>query len=216
MADDSVVAASRRPCDIPSEDGASRCDFETVYREFDAPLRRFVRSRVRDEAAAQDVLQEVYLRVHSRIHSLRDCGKLSSWLYRIARNSIVDHFHSRRPAEELSETWPAPGDPCEDDAICELAKGLSSMVDALPKKYAEALRLALDEGLTQEEIGLRLGLSHTGAKSRVQRARGMLRDMLLECCHFELDRFGRVIDYQERCCCCAPARAASAARRRSE
>jgi RNA polymerase sigma-70 factor, ECF subfamily len=181
-----------------------RCDSESVYERFDAPLRRFVRSRVRDRDAADDVLQDVYLRVHSRLHTVRDCAKLSSWLYQVARNAIVDHYRARRPAVDLPDALPSPADPCEDDVQCELAAGLAPMIESLPERYREALRLTVGEGLTQAELAARLGLSLSGAKSRVQRARDQLERMLLECCHFELDRFGHVIGYAEHCACCAP------------
>jgi RNA polymerase sigma-70 factor (ECF subfamily) len=189
-----------------------RCDFEHVYGSFDAPLRRLVRSRIRDAAAAEDVLQEVYLKVHSRLHTLRDCARLPAWLHRIARNAIVDHYRSRRPLEPLSEELPDRADPCADDLICELAAGLAPMIATLPAKYRQALRLTLDEGLTREEVAGRLGLSVSGAKSRVQRARDLLGERLLDCCHFELDRFGHPIDYRERCPCCSGGRRGAAGR----
>jgi RNA polymerase sigma-70 factor (ECF subfamily) len=59
------------------------------------------------------------------------------------------------------------------------------------------------QGLTQKELGERLGLSFSGAKSRVQRAREKLKQQLLACCHFELDRRGHVINYQPKCQCCS-------------
>ncbi len=59
------------------------------------------------------------------------------------------------------------------------------------------------QGLSQKDLANRLGISYSGAKSRVQRARRMVRDMLMICCHFEFDRRGTVIDYYEHCCCCA-------------
>ena len=70
-----------------------------------------------------------------------------------------------------------------------------------------ALVLTEFEGLTQVEMAEELGLSVSGAKSRVQRARAMLRDDLLECCHFEFDRLGHVIDYEPRPRCCPRSRA---------
>jgi RNA polymerase sigma-70 factor (ECF subfamily) len=60
------------------------------------------------------------------------------------------------------------------------------------------------QGLSQKQLADNLGISLSGAKSRVQRARDKLRDMLLSCCHFELDRRGRILDYYQRCCCCHP------------
>jgi RNA polymerase sigma-70 factor, ECF subfamily len=180
-----------------------RCEFEHIYQAFDAPLRRFVRSRIRDEAAAEDVLQEVYLRIHTRIGTLRECRRLPGWIFQIARNAVIDHHRGRRPAEPLSDTLPSPADPGDDEVTRELALGLGPMIEALPAEYREALALTLHQGLTQQQLAQRLGLSLSGAKSRVQRARGRLKDMLLECCHFEFDRQGRIVDFVERCCCCA-------------
>jgi len=53
------------------------------------------------------------------------------------------------------------------------------------------------------ELAARLGISISGAKSRVQRARQKVKDMLLTCCHYEFDRRGAILEYRQRCCCCA-------------
>jgi RNA polymerase sigma-70 factor, ECF subfamily len=76
------------------------------------------------------------------------------------------------------------------------------MVLALPDQDRQALILTEYQGLTQKEFGERQGLSFSGAKSRVQRAREKLKQELLACCHFELDRRGHILDYQPRCDCC--------------
>jgi RNA polymerase sigma-70 factor (ECF subfamily) len=82
------------------------------------------------------------------------------------------------------------------------------MVDRLPEPYREAIILTEYEGRTQKELAEYLGISLSGAKSRVQRAREKLKIMLLECCYFEFDRRGKVIDYHSRsepcliCSCC--------------
>ncbi len=77
-----------------------------------------------------------------------------------------------------------------------LAPFLSFLIEGLPSNYREALTLTELDGLTQVEMGRRLGLSPSGAKSRVQRGRAMVREQLLDCCHVELDRRRRVIDFQ--------------------
>ena len=190
----------------PVEDGddaAGRCDPAHIYEQFDAPLRRFVAARVGDADAAADILQDIYLRIHSRLDTLRDCRALPGWLFQVARHAVIDHLRSRRPAAELTEDLPAPEDPGGDDELRELALGLVPMIEELPGKYREALLLTLHQGLSRDELAQRLGITRSGAKSRVQRARDLLRDRLLECCHFELDQRGGIISYEERCCCCA-------------
>jgi RNA polymerase sigma-70 factor (ECF subfamily) len=69
--------------------------------------------------------------------------------------------------------------------ITDLFPAVRTMVKSLPKQDRQALVLTEFQGLTQKEYGERLGLSFSGAKSRVQRAREKLKQMLLECCHVE-------------------------------
>ncbi len=78
------------------------------------------------------------------------------------------------------------------------------MIEELPEPYRQAPLMTEYQGLTQKQLAESQGLSLSGAKSRVQRAREKLRDMLLQCCHFEFDRRGGIVDYYERCCCCHP------------
>ena len=79
------------------------------------------------------------------------------------------------------------------------------MARALPPMYAQAIALVDFEGLSFDEAARRMSVSVSGAKSRVQRARKMIRDSLLRCCHFVFDRYGTIIDYYPACCCCSSA-----------
>jgi len=184
----------------------SRADLrlETIWDQYSAQLLAFIRSRVADECEAEDLLQEVFLRIHLNLCCLQDLSKLESWVYQITRNAIIDYYRSRRDTFELRETLPAESDFDEEDAESELAPSLKELINELPAAYREALILTEYQGLSQKELAQRVGISLPGAKSRVQRARQMIRDMLLNCCHFELDRRGRIIDYHELCCCCNP------------
>ncbi len=176
---------------------------EQVWEAFHPRLKQFILKRIPDEQQAEDVLQEVFLKIHTRIDTLRDQEKLQSWLYQIARNAISDYYRAHRETVELAEALLLPQEPAvEDDVVKDLIPSVKAMIESLPDEYRQALLLTEYEGLTQRELAERLGLSLSGAKSRVQRAREKLRQMLLDCCHFEFDRLGRVIDYQPKCDCC--------------
>src|SRR5712692_7822073 len=124
-------------------------------------------------------------------------------MYQIARNAIADYYREQKATVELPRLLLAPEEPVfEDDVIKDLIPSVKAMVESLPGEYREALILTEYEGLTQRELAERLGLSLSGAKSRVQRAREKLKAMILDCCHFEFDRFGKIIDYQPNCACC--------------
>ncbi len=178
---------------------------EQVWEAFHLPLRQFIRKRLSDEATTEDVLQDVFLKIHQHIETLKDTKKLESWVYQITRNAIIDSY---RRKEKQTETLDGPEmaemteDLPDDDIMTELFPAVRAMVKSLPEQDRQALILTEYQGLTQKEFGERLGLSFSGAKSRVQRAREKLKQMLLDCCHFEVDRRGHVIDYQPRCQCC--------------
>ena len=176
---------------------------EQLWETFSAPLHHFILRRVPDPHSAEDILQDVFLKIHTRIDTLHQQDRVSAWIYQIARNAIADYYRAQRPISELSEGLIAPDDMLEEDVVRELLPCVAAMVDALPDTYREALRLTEYEGMSQKELGERLGISFSGAKSRVQRARGKIKQQLLDCCHFELDHAGRIIDYQPHCACCA-------------
>jgi RNA polymerase sigma-70 factor (ECF subfamily) len=177
-------------------------DTESVYREFDAQLRRFIKGRVRDADAAEDILQDVYLRIHNGLGRLRSGDRLEAWIYSVARNAIIDHYRRPRIAGELPEELAEPEEE-ERDAMSSLSSSLRSLLACLPADYRQAIEMTEFEGLTQAEMGRRTGLSLSGAKSRVQRARVKLAQALLDCCHLEFDRLGRVMDYRRNCDQCA-------------
>lgn len=177
---------------------------EAVWYRFSDRLRSFIRRRVHDEQAAEDILQDIFLRIHASMGALRDMRKLESWLYQITRNAVIDHYRGQRATSELPDTLSVFDDTHGNDMVARLAIDVREMAEALPEPYREAFRLTAYEGLSQKELAERLGLSYSGAKSRVQRARKKVKDMLMTCCHFEFDRRGMVIDYhQPHCCCCA-------------
>jgi len=194
------MAAGRSGASLTSDLVASLWDI------YCCRLRTFIRSRVSNDADADDILQEVFLRVHRHLCCSPDWERPEAWFYQIARNLIIDYYR-QRPWNELPDDLPLPdenGSPAAElDSEPQLALSLRETLDALPEPYRQALILTEYEGLNQKELAEKLGLSLSGAKSRVQRARQKLRDLLLECCHFELDRRGRVIDYYPRCCCCS-------------
>lgn len=174
-----------------------------VWHAFAHHLRAYVRRRLPDPVEAEDVLQEVFLKAHTHLPGLRQPDRVLPWLYRVARSAVVDHVRARRPSVELDEDLPAEAVP-EDDPGAQIARGLGHMVDQLPAIYREAIRLSEIEGLPQAEVARRLGLSLSGAKSRVQRGRQQLLKMLTDCCSFELDHNRRIVDFTPLPSCCPP------------
>lgn len=180
-------------------------DTAAIWLKFESKLKLFIRSRVHDDSAADDILQELFIKIHANIDKLRDETKIQSWIYQIARNLITDHFRNLQKKNTLAtqafgkdeETEPA------EDYMSEALEDMVKMMDDLPPEYCEALCLTELGGMSQKSYAEKLGISYSGAKSRVQRARKILKDMLMNCCHYEFDKYGTVIGiYPAACCCC--------------
>jgi RNA polymerase sigma-70 factor, ECF subfamily len=188
---------------------------EAIWHELHDRLRRFIARRVRSPQDAEDILQEVMLRIHRHSGDLERADRVASWVYRIAANSIADHY--RRPARrelasgqvvDVAEPAGAAAatawaEPDSVELRAELAGCLAPLTARLPELYREALDVTEFQRMTQAEAAGRLGLSVSGMKARVQRGRKQLKDLLLDCCEVELDRRGGVTAYRSKRGSCA-------------
>lgn len=171
---------------------------EDVWLRLSADLRAFFRRRVPDEHEAEDLLQDTFVRLHAGLGDLRDEERLAAWVFRIARRVLADHRRGAATPGTLESEPPADPEPEADNLNREVEGWLRSMVELLPESQREAVLLAEVEGLGQDEVARRLGLSHSGARSRVQRGRARLRAELAACCHLDFDRRGNVVAYRPR------------------
>lgn len=176
---------------------------ETIYQDFRLALAGFIRKRVSDAEDAEDILQDVFVKIHCNIDQLQDETRLVAWVYQITRNVINDYYRQRRELAELPDELMDEREDGVETAVTPnlthtVAQWLLPMTEQLPEKYREAIQLVELEGMSQREMSEQLQISVSGAKSRVQRGRKQLKEVLLACCHVEFDRVGNVLDYQSR------------------
>jgi RNA polymerase sigma-70 factor, ECF subfamily len=214
-----VVSA---PCARAGAEGAAQVDSdvttidraetptgaEPVWRELVTQLRAFVLRRIADPDRADDLVAEILLRVHENLPSLEDRELLPNWMFRIARNAVIDEYRRaararERPVATLAEE-PAPA-PDEDEpgVLGELVQCLRPLLAGLPAEQRRAVELVELDGLAQAEAARREGISLSGMKSRVQRGRRRLAELLDQCCTLTLDARGVPMDYARpaRCGC---------------
>lgn len=196
-----------------SHDAASTA---RVWESFAADVRRYFVRRVPDPHDADDLVQDVFVRVHRHLPDLRAGERIAPWVFRIARHALID-FYRRRGTRGVVEALPddlaftlAPDDDASLTAL--VASWLEDFLPALDAGDRETLRLADLEGIAQTALAQRWGVSVSGAKSRVQRARRRLRELVLACCHIEFDRRGNVLGYEKRQPCCETRECALACR----
>lgn len=153
-------------------------------------LLLFVYKKVKDKSVAEDIVQDAFLKVHTRISTLKEPAKITSWIYQITRHIIMDHF--RRQSKSIDEIDLVGGNEEANYNEC-VAYCLKEMVQQLPSKYREAIELTEFENLSQIELAERLQISYSGAKSRVQRARQILRKKMHDTYHISVDAYGNAI-----------------------
>lgn len=174
--------------------------FDRIWMEFNSPMKAYVKKHIHNEQDVEDILQSIFLKIHNNMDKLSDVSKLSSWIYTIARNTMNDYYRAKDNylyIENLPEhSFIEHQD--EETLNKEIGKCLIHMIQDLPDIYKQALILTEIEHYTQKELAMKLGLSVSGAKSRVQRARHKLKGMMMNCCSIEQDHRGNVIDYKQK------------------
>jgi RNA polymerase sigma-70 factor, ECF subfamily len=168
--------------------------------QLEQKLRPFVARRV-PPAEVDDVLQDVFVRVQRSLATLRDDERFVPWLYQVARSAVQESLRqrARHPLAPGQHDEPAAVEPERSVATDSgLAAFAAEAITRLPSPYSEALTLTELQGMTQLGAANLLGLSPSGMKSRVQRGREKLRELLEANCNIALDVRGGVIACEPR------------------
>ena len=164
-----------------------------IWEEFAGRIRSHLLKKLRRKEDVDDLMQEIFIKIHSNLGHLRESGKLSSWIYRIAENTLNDYYRKSRGTDiEYDENEAVRGDPGEENPVAGIEGCLEAFIARLPEKYRKPLVMSDVEGLKQKEIAESMNISYPGLKSRVQRGREMIKDMFIECCRLSVGRDGRL------------------------
>jgi RNA polymerase sigma-70 factor (ECF subfamily) len=177
--------------------GPSR-DFREVHDALRPRVLRYL-ARMAGEAVAEDLVQEVFEKVSRSLGNFRQDADLSTWVYRIATNTALDHFRRRwkstGPVDTASmdavvaaecdrNVWTGELRQTPEGRVIrgEMNACIREVINRLPENYRIVLILSDLEGFTDKEIAAILGLSFRNAKIRLHRARTQLRKALEEAC----------------------------------
>lgn len=163
---------------------------QQVWKQYAEDLKRFIFSKVKDEAVTDDILQDSFLKIHTKLHTLKDLNKLKSWCFSIARNSILDYFKASNKTFEYanfeSETV------IEEDTHTE-KDCLRGILQNLPKKYRDPIFLSDIKGLKQQEVAIQLKQTLPTTKSQIQRARKLIAQGFIDCCGYVINDDGKLV-----------------------
>ncbi len=164
-----------------------RALFEILMRRHNQRVYRAARAIVSDETEVEDVMQQAYINAFTHLHQFEARALFSTWLTRIVVNEAVARRQRLRLAESRQETFDenrgdsmetmpsAQASPEQQAYSQELLHVLEQAVDALPDSYRSVFVLRDVEGLSTSETSNGLGLGEEAVKTRLHRARAMLR-----------------------------------------
>lgn len=178
---------------------------EILWKRFNVPLRAYIIGKVKDTHIAEDILQETFIRIHSNIGSLKDATRTQAWVYQIAHNQVMDHFRKSQKVSNDTMVDDKADEINPEDSMSEALSDMVKMMDDLPAEYCDSLCSTELGSMSISEYAASAGISYTAAKTRIFRAKRMLKDMLMQCCHYQFDKYGTVLDISPAgCCCCCP------------
>jgi len=161
--------------------------FEILMRRHNQRVYRAARAVVKDEAEAEDVMQQAYINAFTHLHQFEERSRFSTWLTRIALNEAFARRQKMRLADAMTqdvdgdrgavmETMRSPQpDPERQAYTQELHRVLEDAVDSLPEGYRTVFMLRDVQGLSTSETGEGLGIGDEAVKTRLHRARAMIR-----------------------------------------
>lgn len=166
-----------------------------IWLNYKDGLYAYLLKRVKDHTLAEELTQQSLMKVYTSCCSGRDINNVKSWLFQIAHNLMIDHH---KKSSKIVTGIPEQAEENNKDEYIEAAKWIEPLIELLPEKYAHPLKLADIKKQKQDDIATELGLSLTATKSRIQRARKMLKDKIQECCLLELNDKGQLEDFAIR------------------
>ncbi len=179
-------------------------ELANIYTEFHQVLLGFIKSKVANHHDAEDILQNVFIKISTGIGDLNRKERLQSWIYAIARNAIIDYY--RKPAGK--KHLDLKGDVSDSFTVEEYndtTKGLdcclTNFVNQLPEEYRDIIIAVELKGEKQKDLAEKYGLAYSSIRSRVQRGREKLKQILLECCHIQWDNRGNILNVQSKTGC---------------
>ncbi|HHH76717.1 MAG TPA: sigma-70 family RNA polymerase sigma factor [Phycisphaerae bacterium] len=178
---------------------------EQLWNEMHEQLLAFIRGRIGSADDAEDILQDVFTRIHKKLDTLADDQSINAWMFQIARNAITDYHRGRALAARMMIRLAEDVLDAEDEIVndptaqagIDFTRCVQSLLNVLPGKYRQALELTDLGEMTQKDAAEQLGLSVSGMKTRVQRGRGKLKEVLLDCCRVQFQAWRRA-DYRQR------------------
>ena len=179
-------------------------EITSIWNNFHKELKAFIQNKTRNAVDTDDILQDAFIRIINNWDKVNQSDNLRLYLYGIVRNTVYDHFKKKNLfTGTIDSNEPFTAEETRDLNATVADCCIKPFVNKLPTRYRDAMLITEFQDVSQKELAERLGISYSGAKSRVQRAKAKLKDLLLECCPYQSDVYGNIISNEKSDCGCS-------------
>jgi len=172
----------------------SKMKIEDIWLEYRVALKKFLHTKISNEADVEDLLQDILIKTYNNLNAVKSEKNVKSWLFQIASNTITDYYRKEGRAQTANLEALFPLEEHQGKEV-DLSNCISPFINALPDDHASLLTAIDINNQTQKQYAEQLGISYSTLKSRVQKSRSLLKQVFDDCCHFKIDKFGKVYDY---------------------
>ena len=153
-------------------------DIETIYSQYYSKVMGYIYSRIRNRADAEDICSDVFEKVQRKLPDFDpEKASVSTWIFTITRNTVIDHYRRSKPTEELDENMSDSAELDESLLNSETLSELAGALRALPEELRDIIVLRYYDGKPLTEVAEIMGLSYGAVKLRHQSALAKLRNM---------------------------------------
>lgn len=167
---------------------------QDIWNDLHQELKKFIFNKVKNIDISEDILQDVFLKIQLNIHTLSDYSKLTSWVYQITRNTVADYYRKTNLEIQI-DGFDFAEQENEEPLYLSLSNCINQKISKLSEKYKQAILLTYFDKYSQITLSDKLNISYSGAKTRVQRGREKLKDLVVGCQNVETDNNGNIITY---------------------
>ena len=154
-------------------------DIETLYAQYCGKVMGYINARIRNRADAEDLCADVFEKVQRKLADFDPSkASVSTWIFTITRNTVIDHYRRTKPTEELDENLSDDTEPDEGLLNSEALSELAGALKALPEELRDLIVLRYYDGKPLTEVADIMGLSYGAVKLRHQSALAKLRRLM--------------------------------------
>jgi len=152
---------------------------EQIYTDYYGKVMGYISVRIRNWADAENLCSDVFMKIQEKLESY-DAAKasVSTWVFTVTRNTLIDHYRRKKPTEELDENLSDDSEVDESLLSRETLSDLASALMKLPEQMRDIIVLRYYDGKPLTEIAQLMGLSYGAVKLRHQNALMLLREKM--------------------------------------